>query len=91
MARRCLWDKSHLFFPNYKYPCDFLCEKCNEEIYYNYKALYKPKDFEANIDKIKEQRKRTMERKWSEAEEWIVKTLGVDVLVKIDLFDNDLI
>ncbi|KHK00241.1 hypothetical protein NY78_4356 [Desulfovibrio sp. TomC] len=40
---------------------------------------------------IKEQRKLTMEREWTEGEAWIVKTLGLDVLVKIDLFDKNLI
>ena len=91
MAQRCLWDKSHTYFPNHRYPCDFLCEKCNEEIYYKYQALYKPKQFEANIDMIKEQRKLTMEREWTEGEAWIVRTLGFDTLVKIDLFENNLV
>lgn len=91
MAQRCLWDKSHLFNPDYKNWCDFLCERCNKEIYDHYRALYTPKEFEANIDKVKEQRERTFEREWTEAETWIVETLGLDTLVKIDLFDNDLV
>ena len=91
MSQRCLWDKSHIFNPNYKYLCNFLCEKCNKEIYNHYRALYKPEQFKENIDKIKNQKKLTMERKWTESEAWIVETLGLDMLVKIDLFDNDLV
>ena len=70
---------------------NFLCGKCNKEIYDHYRALYKPDQFKENIDKIKNQRKLTMERKWTESEAWIVETLGLDMLVKIDLFDNDLV
>lgn len=91
MSHRCLWDKSHPSFESHKYPCDFLCERCNKEIYERYRALYTPKEFETNIAKVKEQRGRTLERNWTEAEEWIVETLGLDTLVKIDLFDNDLV
>jgi hypothetical protein len=91
MSSRCLWDKSHACFQSHKYPCDFLCEKCNKEVYEKYRALYTPKEFKANINKVKEQRERTFERQWTEGEAWIVKTMGLDTLVKIDLFDNDLV
>ena len=68
-----------------------MCEKCNKEIYEKYRALYTPKEFKANINKVKEQRERTFEREWTEGEAWIVKTMGLDTLVKLDLFENGLV
>ena len=91
MQKKYLWDETNLFYPNYRCHCDFLCEKCNKEIYENYRGLYSPEQFKDNIDMIKKQRKLAMERDWTVGEAWIVKIIGLDMLVKIALFDNDLV
>lgn len=91
MQKKCLWDETHLFYPNYRCHCNFLCEKCNEEIYEHYRVLYSPEQFKESIDMIKKQRKLAMERDWTVGEARIVKIFGLDMLVKIALFDNNLV
>ena len=91
MSRKCLWDKSHPSFKKHKHPCRFLCEQCNKEIYSKYRGLFTPTQFKDNIDLIKEQRKRTSEREWNLGEAWVVEKLGLDTLVKLDLFENGLV
>lgn len=91
MKVQCLWDESHWFSPDRFRKCNFLCDKCYYEIYWHYAALYTPKQFKENIETIKAQMKNSRNRKWTEAEAWIVKTLGFDTLVKIDLFENNLV
>ena len=91
MQKQCLWNKKHLFYPNHRCRCDFLCEKCNKEIYEHYRVLYSPEQFKENIDMIKKQRKLAMERDWTVGESRIVKIIGLDMLVKIALFDNNLV
>ena len=91
MSRKCLWDKSHPSFKKHKHPCRFLCEKCHKEIYSKYRGLFTPTQFKENIDLIKEQRKRTSEREWNLGEAWVVEKLGLDTLVKLDLFENGLV
>lgn len=68
MQKKCLWDETHLFYPNYKCHCNFLCEKCNKEICEHYRVLYSPEQFKENIDMIKKQRKLAMERDWTVGE-----------------------
>ena len=91
MKVQCLWNKSHWFVPGKFRHFDYLCEKCYFEVYMHYAALYTPKQFKENIETIKTQMKNSRNREWTEGEAWIVETLGFDTLVKIDLFENNLV
>ena len=88
MLVQCKWDSSHWFDPSEKHYCNFLCEKCYFEIYLNYALLYTLNEFEKNIDFIKQQREIYLNKNLSEAEQSICKMLGVDILVKMDLFEK---
>ena len=91
MKVQCLWDESHWFSPDKSRKCSFLCDECYEEIYKPYAALYSPKRFKENLKTIKAQINNSRTRKWTAGEALIVRTLGFDTLVKIDLFENNLV
>ena len=88
MLIQCKWDESHWFDPGEKHYCNFLCKKCYLEIYLIYASLYTIKEFEKNIDFIKQQREILLNKELSEAEQSICQMLGIDTLVKMVLFER---